>query len=117
MGNLRPEEIQDWLVCPFAHGPDAFVLEVSGEGNYAPGAPKSYAPGEFIYVDPAREPVNRCMVVVRLDGEERAQLKQLLMDDGTRLLKALNPNWPAPILPFPDHARIVGVVIGKWVPE
>lgn len=118
-GNIRPEEIQDWMVCPFAHGPEAFVLEVSGESNYAPGAPKSYAPGEFIYVDPAREVSNRCMVVVRLDGEERAQLKQLLMDegDGTRLLKALNPNWPTPIIPFPEHARVVGVVIGKWVPE
>lgn len=118
MGNLRPEEVQDWLLCPFEHGPGSFVLEVSGESNYAPGAPKSYAPGDFIYVDPSRAPVNRCMIVVRIDGEERAQLKQLLMDEGgTRLLKSLNPNWPSSITPFADHMQIVGVVIGKWVPE
>jgi SOS-response transcriptional repressor LexA len=118
MGNLRPDEVQDWLLCPFEHGPGSFVLEVSGESNYAPGAPKSYAPGDFIYVDPTREPVNRCMVVVRIDGEERAQLKQLLMDEGgPRLLKSLNPNWPSPIAPFADHMRIIGVVIGKWVAE
>lgn len=118
MGNIRPEEVQDWLLCPFEHGPGSFVLEIAGESNYAPGAPKSYAPGDFIFVDPNRDPVNRCMVVVRIDSEERAQLKQLLMDEGgTRLLKSLNPNWPSPIAPFAEHMQIVGVVIGKWVPE
>lgn len=118
MGNIRPEDVQDWLLCPFEHGPGSFVLEVAGESNYAPGAPKSYAPGDFIFVDPTRDPLNRCMIVVRIDGEERAQLKQLLMDEGgTRLLKSLNPNWPSPIAPFADHMQIVGVVIGKWVPE
>lgn len=118
MGKIRPEEVQDWLLCPLEHGPGSFVLEVSGESNYAPGAEKSYAPGDLVYVDPTREPVNRCMVVVRVDGEERAQLKQLLTDEGgTRLLKSLNPNWPTPIVPFQEHIRIVGVVIGKWVPE
>lgn len=118
MGNFRPEDAQDWLRCPFDHGPHAFVLEVAGESNFDPGGPKSYAPGELIYVDPAREPVNRSMVVVRMDQEDRAQLKQLLMDEGgTRLLKVLNPTWPTPISPMPEHARIVGVVIGKWVPE
>ncbi|WP_198386262.1 LexA family protein [Burkholderia ubonensis] len=118
MGKIRSEEVQDWLRCPFAHGPDAFVLEVAGESNYDPGGPKSYAPGELIYVDPAREPANRSMVVVRLDQEERAQLRQLLMDEGgVRILKVLNPTWPTPAIAMPESSRIVGVVIGKWVPE
>lgn len=118
MRNFRPEEAQDWLRCPFEHGPYAFVLEVTGESNVDPAGPKSYAPGELIYVDPSREPANRSMVVVRLDLEERAQLKQLLMDEsGTKLLKSLNPNWPTKIAPLPEGARIIGVVIGKWVPE
>jgi SOS-response transcriptional repressor LexA len=118
MGKLRPEEIQDWLLCPFDHGPDAFILEVSGESNYDPTGPKSYSPGELIYVDPSREAVNRSMVVVRMDSDERAQLKQLLMDEGgTRLLKVLNPNWPTPIMPMPEGSRIVGVVIGRWISE
>lgn len=118
MGNFKPEDAQDWMRCPFEHGPDAFILVVAGESNYDPSGPKSYSPGELIYVDPGREPVNRSMVVVRMDQEERAQLKQLLMDEGgTRLLKSLNPTWPTPITPMPEHARIIGVVIGKWVPE
>lgn len=112
------EEAEDWLRCPFNHGPEAFILEVAGESNYDPTGTKSYAPGEFIAVDPARPPANRSMVVVRVDHEERAQLKQLLMDEsGTRLLKSLNPAWPNRVLGMPEGSRIVGVVIGKWVPE
>jgi SOS-response transcriptional repressor LexA len=118
MGNFRPEEAEDWIRCPFDHGPAAFILEVEGESNYDPTGPKSYAPGEFIAVDPARTPANRSMVVVRLDRNERAAFKQLLMDEsGTRLLKSLNPNWPNQITAMPEGARIIGVVIGKWVPE
>jgi SOS-response transcriptional repressor LexA len=118
MGNIRPEEVQDWLLCPLKHGPGSFVLEVAGESNYDPGGPKSYAPGEMIYVDPTVSAGNRNMVIVRIDGDERAQLKQLLMDEGgTKLLKVLNPNWPTPIVPLADHIKVIGVVIGKWVPE
>lgn len=112
------EEAEDWLRCPFNHGTEAFILEVAGESNFDPTGPKSYAPGEFIAVDPSREPVNRSMVVVRVDHEDRVTFKQLLMDEGgTRLLKALNPTWPGRPAPLPDGSRIIGVVIGKWVPE
>lgn len=118
MGNFKPEEAGDWIRCPFDHGPAAFILEVAGESNYDPTGPKSYAPGDFIAVDPAREANNRSMVVVRIDGEERAQLKQMLTDEsGLRLLRALNPHWPGNPVPLPSGARIIGVVIGKWVPE
>ena len=116
--NFQPGDAEDWIPCPFNHGPNAFILRVLGESNYDPTGPKSYAPGDFIAVDPAREPVNRSMVVVRIDHEDRATFKQLLMDDdGTMLLKALNPNWPNAVFPMPKGSRIVGVVIGKWIPE
>jgi SOS-response transcriptional repressor LexA len=112
-------EAEDWLRCPFDHGKEAFVAEVTGESNYEPTGRKSYAPGELVYVDPNKEPGNRSMVVVRVDREERATLKQLLMDEGgTRLLRTLNPNWPThKAAPLPENARIIGVVLGKWVPE
>lgn len=115
---IRPEEAVDWLRCPVDHGADTFIIEVTGESNFDPASRKSYAPGDLIAVDPSRAPANRSMVVVRIDGEERAQLKQLLMDeDGTRMLRALNPAWPTPVAAMPDNSRIIGVVIGKWVPE
>ncbi|KKJ05878.1 repressor [Burkholderia gladioli] len=115
--NFQPGEAEDWIPCPFPHGPNAFVLRVVGESNYDPTGTKSYSPGDFIAVDPARDPVNRSMVVVRLDHDDRATFKQLLIDDGVYLLKALNPSWPNQVFPMPPGSRIVGVVIGKWIPE
>lgn len=116
--NTENVDAEDWLRCPFDHGQEAFVAEVTGESNYDPSGPKSYAPGELVYVDPSKPPANRSMVVVRVDREERATLKQLLMDEGgTRLLRSLNPNWPNRVAPMPENARVVGVVLGKWVPE
>lgn len=108
----------EWMYCPFPHGAGSFVLEVVGESMYDPTGPKSYAPGDCIAVDPTREAVNRSMVVVKLTDDNKATFKQLIIDpDGTKMLRALNPNWPKPFIEINGNARIVGVVIGKWVPE
>lgn len=115
---FQPGEAEEWLPCPFKHGDDSFILQVDGYSMHNPGGEKSYAPGEFIAVDPRKEPKNRSMVVAKIDGEERATFKQLLIEaDGTYLLQALNPSWPQRIMPMPSGSRIVGVVIGKWTPE
>lgn len=115
---FQPGDAEDWIACPFKHGPNAFILRVAGHSMYNPGGEKSYAPGEFIAVDPQVEPMNRKMVVARIDHEERATFKQLIIEpDGTHLLQALNPAWPNRIVPMPEGSRIVGVVIGKWTPE
>ena len=115
---FQPGDAEDWIPCPFNHGPNAFILRVAGFSMHNPGGEKSYAPGEFIAVDPRVEPQNRKMVVARLNDEEKATFKQLLIEpDGTHLLQALNPAWPNRITPMPENSRIVGVVIGKWTPE
>lgn len=113
-----PGYADEWMYCPFPHGSGSFVLEVVGESMYDPTGPKSYAPGDCIAVDPTREAVNRSMVVVKLTDDNKATFKQLIIDpDGTKMLRALNPNWPKPFIEINRDARIVGVVIGKWVPE
>lgn len=111
------DEIGRPIVCPFAHGPDAFVLRIEDESNFDPASPKSYAPGDFIYVDPGRSPENRSMVIVRMPGKGRALLKQYLTDGDRAILKTLNPDWPGRVMHFPVDAAIIGVVIGKLVPE
>lgn len=115
--NFQVGDAEDWILWPANTGPNAFVLRVVGESMYDPNGPKSYAPGDLIAVDPAKEPTNRCMVVVRIDHEDKATFKQLLIDGDTMMLKALNPNWPNRIFPMPAGSRIAGVVIGKYVPE
>lgn len=116
--NFHAGDAEDWIPVPFNHGPNAFCLRVVGESMFDPAGAKSYAPGEFIAVDPRRQPENRSMVVVKLTDDDKATFKQLIIDpDGTRMLKALNPNWPRPFIEINGNATIVGVVIGKWVPE
>ena len=118
VNEMRREDAEDWIPCPFNHGPDAFVLRVAGLSMYNPGGEKSYAPGEYIAVDPDGELLNKKMVVARIDHEERATFKQLLVDaEGTMMLQALNPEFRPRIMTLPEGSRIVGTVIGKWVPE
>jgi SOS-response transcriptional repressor LexA len=116
--NFNPGDAEEWIPTPFSHGDGAFILRVQGESNYNPGGEKSYSDRDFIAVDPSTEPRNKKMVVVKVPGQEQATFKQLLIEpDGTWLLQALNPNWSPRIMPFPENAQIVGVVIGKWSPE
>jgi len=116
--NFSPGDAEDWIPCPFNHGPSAFILRVVGSSMYNPGGDKSYAPGEFIAVDPSAEPMNKKMVVARVDHEEKATFKQLIIDsEGEMMLQALNPSYVPRLMTMPPGSRIVGVVIGKWVPE
>lgn len=114
---ITPQDVEDWIQVPFEHGPKAFCIRIEGESNYDPAGTKSYAPGDFIAVDPMREATNRSMVVVRMDHEEKATFKQLLLDGEIKMLRALNPDWPNRLVEMPAGSQIIGVVIGKWVPE
>jgi len=116
--NFQPGDAEDWIPCPFPAGPHAFILRVVGFSMYNPGGEKSYSPGEYIAVDPSAEPLNKKMVVARVDHEEKATFKQLIVDsEGTMMLQALNPSHTPRIMSMPEGSRIVGVVIGKWTPE
>lgn len=117
MASLHNEEIEGWLPFPLEHGEDSFVVRIEGEANFDPMGSKSYAPGDFVAIDPARPISNRCMVMIRMPDESRASFKQLLMEGDVRMLKWLNPNWPNQVSPMPADAKIIGVAIGKWVPE
>ncbi len=118
VNNFQPGDAEDWIPCPFTHSKSAFILRVVGLSMYNPGGEKSYAPGEYIAVDPEGEPMNRKMVVVREGKEERATFKQLLIDpEGTMILQALNPTHVPRAMEIPPGSRIIGTVIGKWVPE
>ena len=56
-------------------------------------------------------------VIVRLDDHHEVTFKQLLIEGGSRLLKALNPEWAPRYIEINGNATITGVVIGKWVSE
>lgn len=110
-------EAEDWLPCPVRHGPRTYCLKVRGDSMHNPGGRPSYADGDIIFVDPDREAASGDRVIVRLEDQQEATFKQLLIEDGRKLLKALNPEWAPRYIEINGHATITGVIIGKWVPE
>ena len=50
-------------------------------------------------------------VVVRRPDTTAATFKQLIEEDGGRYLKALNPDWPEPIVHADDDAAVCGVAV------
>lgn len=110
-------DAEDWLPCPARHGARTYCLRVRGESMFNPGGSPSYANGDIIFVDPDREARPGDRVVVRLEEHHEATFKQLVVEDGRMLLKALNPDWKPRYIEINGHATITGVVIGRWIPE
>jgi len=65
----------------------------------------------LILIDPEVQTVDGKYVVARLDDENQATFKQLIIEDGQKFLQAANPDWPTPIQPINGNCTIVGVVI------
>ena len=68
----------------------------------------------MIFVVPEVQAVDGKYVVARLDDENQATFKQLIIEDGQKFLQAANPDWPTPIQPIQPingNCTIVGVVI------
>lgn len=118
MNNINLESVEEWVVCPFPHSKDSFVLKVTGRSMFNPNGDLSFRDGEYISVDPTREASNGSLVVVLRDGDEAATFRQLLVEsDGTRFLCALNAQWHPQYMEMDDDSdRIVGVVTGQWRP-
>lgn len=110
--NFAPGDAEEWMICPRRHGVHAFALRVRGVSM----RPK-YEDGDIIFVDPDASADHGKNVIVRLENEKEATFKQLVIEDGRKFLRALNPEWTPRIMEINERATICGVVIGKWVPE
>jgi SOS-response transcriptional repressor LexA len=106
--DYTPQDEGDLLPCPIKCSEESFVLRIRGISM----EPK-FHDGDLIFVDPDVEPVHGKYVVVRLEDSNEATFKQLIVEDGMRYLKALNPDWPVPLLEINATATICGVVVFK----
>ncbi|OYQ80851.1 hypothetical protein B9T11_05050 [Wohlfahrtiimonas chitiniclastica] len=113
--SLPPDETPRWLPCPVGHSKNTYALRVSGISMQNPNGKPSFDDGDIIFVDPERFAENKSFVVVRLDDDITATFKQLIIENGEKYLRPLNPNWPDKIIKVNGNATICGVVIGKWV--
>lgn len=92
-------------------GPNGFWLQVQGISNEP-----HYRNGEFICISPdyqIDELDTGDMIVATCNGD--ATFKQLVVEpDGSRYLKALNPDWRPQIMPLNEDCLLVGLVVAKY---
>lgn len=106
-------DAEQWLPALRPMSKRGFALRVEGSSM----EPR-YQHGDVIYVEPEAQAEHGRRVVVQLDDEPQATFKELVVDGGHKFLRPLNPDWPGPkFLPINGNATIIGVVVGKWVPE
>lgn len=92
--------------CPIKCSRHAFIVKVEGESMLP-----RFEEGDLIYVDPDAQVENGSYVVARLDDENQATFKQLIIDGNKKYLKALNPDWPNKFVEINGNCTIVGKVV------
>lgn len=112
MQDQRAEPLE-WLMCPVKHSKDTYALIVKGLSMSNPSGERSFKDGDVIFVDPSIEALNKDFVVAKLENENEATFKQLVIEDGQKNLMAINPDWKPKFMKINGNATILGVVIGK----
>lgn len=102
------KDIDLWLESDAHTQGDAFWLEVEGDSMTAPMG-LSIPEGTFVLFDTGREAVNGNLIIAKLDDDNAATFKKLVIDGSQRYLKGLNPQWP--MTPINGNCRIIGVAI------
>jgi len=92
--------------CPVACSKSTFALEVVGESMEP-----VYMAGDVIFVDPEVEAANGDDVVAALEDEDQATFKRLVMEPGSKKLKALNPDWSPRYVNINGNCKVIGTVI------
>ncbi len=92
---------------PDSAGPNTFWLKVVGDSMTSPVG-MSVPEGYLIMVDPDIQPDNGCLVVAKLEDEQQATFKKLVIDGPNKYLKPLNPSYDA--IRVNGNCLIVGVV-------
>jgi SOS-response transcriptional repressor LexA len=113
--NFAPGDAEEWILSPVAVSESAFYLRVRGQSMYSPNGEPSFRENDLILVDPQGEADSGSLVIVRMDDSAEATFKQLIIEDGKKYLKALNPSWPNRIVQVNGNATICGVVKTKIV--
>lgn len=97
-----------FIDTPFESSPGSYCLELENEAMLP-----EYSPGSIIQVEPVSEGRHGEDVVVLLPNG-RAFMRRLLDAEDGQVLQALYHLWPTQLMPMPEGAKIVGLVVGVW---
>lgn len=112
---LHPGEAEIWMPSPTKCSPSSYALRVRGDSMTSThGNSRSYPEGSIIFVDPERRmPVNGDRVIAKLVGSDEVTFKVYKNEDGRQWLQPLNPTHE----PIREPFKILGCVVGTWIPE
>lgn len=102
------KSVDRWYDTTVVCSEDSFWLDVKGDSMTSPVG-LSIPEGAAILIDPEVEPINGKLVVAKLEGDNEATFKKLVIDAGRRFLKPLNPQYP--MLEINGNCKIIGVVV------
>lgn len=103
-----PPGVGEEMINPISRvGPHAFALRVKGDSMTSPVG-LSIPEGYVVIVDPDASYENGSIIVAKLEDDDEAMLKKLVIDGPNKYLRALNPTY-GPI-EINGNCRIVGVV-------
>lgn len=100
--------IDRWYETTVQCSENSFWLDVKGDSMTSPVG-LSIPEGTMILVDPEAEAKNGKLVVAKLDSENEATFKKLVIDAGRKFLKPLNPQYP--MTEVDGNCRVIGVVV------
>ena len=100
------EEFIKRFPCPIPCSERTYALNVVGESMYP-----EYTPGDIIFVDPEVPATTGDDVVAMLVDTGQTTFKRLIDDGFSRMLKAVNPNWPNQYVPINGNCNLMGTVV------
>lgn len=97
-----------WLPAADNYSKNAYALRVRG----ASMEPR-FREGEIIVINPDGAADSGKFVIARKEGSKDVTFKQLIREGDEAYLKAVNPQWPEPIIRMDEAWHICGVVVCK----
>lgn len=98
------------LPCPYPHSENTFAVKIKGDSMYP-----EFREGMVIFIDPCKMPENKDYCIAKLEDTNEATFKQYVIEDGQKLLKATNPDWPQKYIAINGNCHIVGKLIGVYM--
>lgn len=105
------DSAEKWVRCPEDnYDTHTYALRVQGRSMEP-----EFNDGDVIFIDPGKvsHARNGSYVIVRMDDENTATFKELVIEGDRKYLKPLNPLWPSSVIEVNGNATIIGVVISR----
>jgi len=101
-------QVEEWLPLPDGDCEKCFYLKVQGLSNYP-----DFHEGDYILVDPTLPfcDMNSGDIVVVRKVDEATFKKLVIEPDGTKYLKAINPDFKPNIIPLDEECEFIGEVV------